>query len=123
MRSSKSAQRYKAALEVANRNLKKLSDAGVTDRDGHRHRPAGAVPGLLRADGAGDDGEGRPDAAAGAGVGDARRRALHEARRELGTLEPDKWADFVVLDADPLRRHLERQKDRLGLDRGNRVQR
>ena len=30
MRNSKSAQRYKAALEVASRNLKKLSDAGVT---------------------------------------------------------------------------------------------
>jgi imidazolonepropionase-like amidohydrolase len=22
--------------------------------------------------------------------------------REVGTLEPDKWADFVALDADPL---------------------
>jgi imidazolonepropionase-like amidohydrolase len=22
--------------------------------------------------------------------------------RELGTLEPSKWADFVALDADPL---------------------
>ena len=30
MATSKSAQRYKAGLEVANRNLKKLSDAGVT---------------------------------------------------------------------------------------------
>ena len=30
MRNSPSAQRYKAALEVASRNLKKLSDAGVT---------------------------------------------------------------------------------------------
>src|SRR4029450_2017822 len=30
MRESKSAQRYKAALEVAKRNLKRLSDAGVT---------------------------------------------------------------------------------------------
>src|SRR4029077_16636821 len=30
MRNSKSAQRYQAGLEVANRNLKKLSDAGVT---------------------------------------------------------------------------------------------
>ena len=29
MRTSKSAQRYKAGLEVANKNLKKLSDAGV----------------------------------------------------------------------------------------------
>ena len=39
-----------------NRNLKKLSRRRRHDRDGHRHRPAGALPGLLRADGARDDG-------------------------------------------------------------------
>ena len=30
MRTSKSAQRYKVALDQASRNLKKLSEAGVT---------------------------------------------------------------------------------------------
>jgi imidazolonepropionase-like amidohydrolase len=36
------------------------------------------------------------------------RSATHDAARclkidsDLGTLEPGRWADFVVLDADPL---------------------
>ena len=72
-------QQVGAALQGRPRSGEPESQEAVgcrrDDRDGHRHRPAGAVPGLLRADGAGDDGEGRADAAAGAGVGDARRRA------------------------------------------------
>jgi Imidazolonepropionase and related amidohydrolases len=35
---------------------------------------------------------------------------------EVGTLEPNKWADFVALDG-PTRRHHQRQKNRFSLDR------
>ena len=31
-----------------------------------------------------------------------RRAAIFLGAEDLGTLEPTKWADFVVLDADPL---------------------
>ena len=63
------------------RNLKKAVRRRRADRDGHRHRAGGPLPGLLRADGARADGEGRTDAAAGAGRGDARRRPVHEGRQ------------------------------------------
>jgi imidazolonepropionase-like amidohydrolase len=104
MRTSASAQRYKSALEVAMRNLKKLSDAGV-----------GIAMGT-------DSGTGLPGRFVGyfewmelemmAKAGLTPPRILASATRdaarclkleqELGTLEPGKWADFVVLDADPL---------------------
>jgi imidazolonepropionase-like amidohydrolase len=104
IRASASAQRYKAGLEVALRNLKKLSDAGV-----------GIAMGT-------DSGTGLPGRFVGyfelmelemmvkagltprqvltAATRDAAR-CLH-LDRELGTLEPGKWADFVVLNGDPL---------------------
>ena len=37
---------------------------------------------------------------------------------ELGTLEPNKWADFVVLDADPLANISNVKKDQRGLRGG-----
>ncbi len=53
-------QQVGAALQGRPRGREPESQEAVgcrrDDRDGHRHRPAGAVPGLLRADGAGDDG-------------------------------------------------------------------
>jgi imidazolonepropionase-like amidohydrolase len=86
------------------RNLKKLSDAGV-----------GIAMGT-------DSGTGLPGRFVGyfewmelemmAKAGLTPPRILASATRdaarclkleqELGTLEPGKWADFVVLDADPL---------------------
>ena len=60
MRSSKTAQGYKAALAVAKRNLKRAADAGLVDRDGHRLRTvSGTLPGLLRAPRDGNDGRDR----------------------------------------------------------------
>jgi imidazolonepropionase-like amidohydrolase len=102
MRTSSSAQRYKTALEVAKRNLKKLSDAGVTIAMGTDTGPPARFQGyfeqmeleLMAKSGL------TPRQVLAASTRDAAR--CMKLDRELGTLEPGKWADFVVLDADPL---------------------
>jgi imidazolonepropionase-like amidohydrolase len=103
MRTSATAQRYKAALEIAMRNLKTLSDAGVTiamgtDTTGSGGRFQGyfeqmelelmVKAGLT------------PRQALTAATRDAAR--CHGIESEVGTLETGKWADFIALDADPL---------------------
>ena len=65
MRKSLTAQRYKAALALASRNLKRLADAGIPIAMGTDTGPTWPLSGLLRADGAGADGEGWTDAASG----------------------------------------------------------
>ena len=47
MRKSPSAQRYKAALEVASRNVKKLADDGVPIAMGTDTGPAGRFQGYF----------------------------------------------------------------------------
>jgi imidazolonepropionase-like amidohydrolase len=104
MRKSATAQRYKVALDVASRNLKKLADAGV-----------GIAMGT-------DSGTGLPGRFVGyfewmelelmAKAGLTPRQILASATRDaarclkvdknLGSLEPGKAADFLVLNADPL---------------------
>ncbi len=102
MRTSKSAQAYKAALEVASRNLKKLSDEGVTIAMGTDTGPAGRFQGYFELM------ELELMVKAGLTPQEALQSATRDAARcwrvdkELGTLEAGKWADFVVLDADPL---------------------
>ena len=39
---------------------------------------------------------------------------------DLGTLEPSKWADFVVLDAEPADGHQEHPEDPRGVYRWQR---
>jgi imidazolonepropionase-like amidohydrolase len=102
MANSKSAQRYKAGLEVANRNLKKLSDAGVRIAMGTDTGPPARFQGYFELM------ELEMMAKAGLTPRQVLASATRDAARcmkldaELGTLEPNKWADFVVLDADPL---------------------
>ena len=102
MRTSPSAQRYKAALEVARRNLKKLSDAGVPIAMGTDTGPTGRFQGyfeLMEIEMMVKAGL-TPRQALASATRDAAR--CIKLDRELGTIEPGKWADFVVLDANPL---------------------
>jgi imidazolonepropionase-like amidohydrolase len=101
-RSDQSAQRYKVALDVANRNLKKLADNGVTIAMGTDTGPAGRFQGYFELM------ELELMAKAGLEPKQILQSATRDAARcwrvdkDLGTLEAGKWADFVVLDADPL---------------------
>jgi imidazolonepropionase-like amidohydrolase len=103
-RSSKEAQAIKQALQQANRNLKLLSDAGVAIAMGtdsganltgrwqgyfeHTEMEMMVKAGM------------KPMQTLVAATGAAARVMKLDAR--LGTLEPGKWADFLVLSANPL---------------------
>ena len=100
--SSQSAQRYKAALPVASRNLKKLSDAGVSIAMGTDTGPPARFQGyfeLMELELMAKAGL-TPQKVLASATRDAAR--CMKLDREVGTLEANKWADFVVLDADPL---------------------
>jgi imidazolonepropionase-like amidohydrolase len=102
MRTSQSAQRYKVALEVAKRNLKRLSDAGVPIAMGTDTGPTGRFQGyfeLMELELMVKSGL-TPRQALASATRDAAR--CMKLDRDLGTLEAGKWADFVVLDASPL---------------------
>jgi imidazolonepropionase-like amidohydrolase len=102
MRASKSAQRYKAGLVVASQNLKKLSDAGVPIAMGTDTGPPARFQGyfeLMELELMAKAGL-TPKQVLASATRDAAR--CMKLDREIGTLEPNKWADFVALDADPL---------------------
>jgi imidazolonepropionase-like amidohydrolase len=100
-RKSASAQQYKKALEVASRNLKALSDAGVRIAMGTDTGPPGRFQGyfehmeleLMVKAGL------TPRQVLVAATGDAAQ-CLGLAG-QVGTLRPGAWADFVVLREDP----------------------
>jgi imidazolonepropionase-like amidohydrolase len=96
------AQRYKKALEVASRNMKKLADAGVPIAMGTDTGPPGRFMGyfeLMELELMAKAGM-TPKQVLQSATRDAAR--CHKVDADLGTLEPKRWADFVVLDADPL---------------------
>jgi imidazolonepropionase-like amidohydrolase len=101
VKASSAAQRYKAGLEVASRNVKKLSDAGVPIAMGTDTGPVGRFQGYFELM------ELEMMVKAGLTPKQALLSATRDAARcqkidaELGTIEPNKWADFVVLNADP----------------------
>ncbi len=101
-RTSTSAQRYKAQLPVAMRNLATLEKAGVPIAMGTDTGPLGRFQGyfeLMEMEMMVEAGLSARTVLHAATLGAARCLRLD---RELGSLEPGKWADFVVLDASPL---------------------
>jgi len=102
MKNSRSAKAYRAGLEVANRNLKKLADSGVKIAMGTDTGPPARFQGYFEL----------MELEMMAKAGLTPRQVLASATRDsarcmkldtqVGTLEANKWADFVVLDADPL---------------------
>jgi imidazolonepropionase-like amidohydrolase len=101
MKASRSAQRYKAALEVASANAKRLADAGVRIASGTDTGPPARFQGyfehlelelLVRAGIA-------PAAVLAMATGTA---AQCSGLTDIGFLRPGHHADFVVLNGDPL---------------------
>ena len=102
MASSATAQRYKAALSVAMRNLKKASDAGVLIVMG---TDSGAFP--ERFQGFFEHLEMQMMVDAGMSPAQVLRASTIDAaraisRQDIGALAVGRWADFVVLDQNPL---------------------
>jgi imidazolonepropionase-like amidohydrolase len=101
VKESESAQAYKKALEQAKSNLKKATDSGVTIAFGTDTGPAARFQGYF------EHMELERMADAGLTPEQILRSATGDAARclgldELGTIEKGKWADFIVLNEDPL---------------------
>src|SRR5204862_1962195 len=102
MKGSRQAKAYKAGLEVANRNLKKLSDAGVKIAMGTDTGPPARFQGyfeLMELEMMAKAGL-TPKQVLASATRDAA--SCQKLDKDLGTLQTGKWADFVALDADPL---------------------
>ena len=122
-RSNAAAQKYKAQLPVANRNLKKLADGGVPIAMGTDTGPMGRFQGyfeLLELEMMTKAGM-APAAVVASATGVAAR--CMGLDRDLGTLQQGKWADFVVLDADPLANIVNARRINSVFIAGNRVPR
>jgi imidazolonepropionase-like amidohydrolase len=102
MRTSPSAQEYKKALEVASRNLKRLTDAGVRIAMGTDTGPPARFQGYFE----------HMELELMAKAGLTPRQVLQSATRDAaqcmkavdgaGTIRPGGWADLVVLGRNPL---------------------
>jgi imidazolonepropionase-like amidohydrolase len=101
VREDRGAQTYKRQLEVAKRNVKRLRDAGVRIAMGTDTGPPGRFQGYfehLELEMMVEAGL-TPMQAIVAATGDA---ASCLSLLRVGTLEVGRWADFVVLGANPL---------------------
>ncbi len=102
VQNSESAQGYKAALDVAMRNVKALADGGVRLAFGTDTGPVGRFQGYfeqLELERMVDAGL-TPAQAIASATADAA--ACMDVGDDLGTLAMGMWADFVVLGANPL---------------------
>ena len=102
VRTSKTAPRYKVALEQATRNLKTLSDAGVRIAMGTDTGPVGRFQGYfehLELEMMVKAGLTPMQALVAATSGAARAMGLEE---HVGTIQVGKAADLLVLNANPL---------------------
>ncbi len=98
---SPAARGYREHYPIAMANLKAVADAGVTIAFGTDTGPAGRFQGYFEHIETGEMAE------AGLGAEQILRSATSDAARclgfdEVGELVPGKWADFIVLDENPL---------------------
>ncbi len=98
---SPAAEGYREHYPIAVANLKAVADAGVTIAFGTDTGPAGRFQGYF------EHLETAEMAEAGLSAGQILRSATGDAARCLdlegvGTLVPGHWADFIVLDENPL---------------------
>lgn len=123
IRTSQSAQQYKAALAVASRNLKRLSDAGVRIAFGTDTGPPARFQGYF------EHMEMELMSRAGLTPAQILVSATADAARctkladRVGTLAPGRWADFVVVDSDPLENILNMRSINSVWIAGNRIER
>ncbi|MGI9627087.1 MAG: amidohydrolase family protein, partial [Longimicrobiales bacterium] len=101
IRSSRAAQAYRVALDIAKHNLKRLSESGVSIGFGTDSGPLGRFQGYF------EHMEMELMAEAGLSTEEILRSATGVAascigRDDIGTLEAGRRADFVVLTEDPL---------------------
>jgi imidazolonepropionase-like amidohydrolase len=102
VRENVSAQGYKKALPVAMENLKRISDAGLPIGFGTDSGPVGRFQGFF------EHMELVLMERSGMNPGQILRSATGQAaeclgiEQEVGTLQPNRWADFIVLTENPL---------------------
>lgn len=120
IRSDPEFGRYQGFFEMAKKNLKTLADAGVRYGMGTDTGPPGRFPGYF------EHWEMQLMVEAGLTpmqviVAATRSGAEFLEARDLGTLQPSKWADLIVLERNPLEDIKNTQTIRAVYIAGNRV--